>query len=133
MIRTAGAQDIILVSDGDDPVADDESRDGYRSARAAEIPVHVVGIGDPEHPSPIAVNDAPLAHNGVAATTRSRERTLRDIASRTGGVYVSSGPAKPDLVRLLRETVNQAATRESIAGTLRSPCRGKICSSPPGS
>src|SRR5437763_6221623 len=53
-------QTILLVSDGVDPADDDEWNDGVMAAVAKRVPVHVVGVGDPETPRKILVNDEPL-------------------------------------------------------------------------
>src|SRR6266851_1225018 len=51
--RYRGFQDILLVSDGDDPARDEEWRSGISAARERGIPVHTVGVGDPNNASPI--------------------------------------------------------------------------------
>jgi Ca-activated chloride channel family protein len=50
-----GFQEILLISDGDDPAGDSEWRDGITPARERQVPVHVVGVGDPERASPVPV------------------------------------------------------------------------------
>jgi Ca-activated chloride channel homolog len=89
--RFRGTQDILLLSDGDDPARDGEWRDGVRAARAQAIPVHVVGIGDPDadHPIPLA-NGQPLRHRGQVVGTRLEEEPLREIARLTGGTYTAA-------------------------------------------
>jgi Ca-activated chloride channel homolog len=58
--RFLGARDIILLSDGDDPVEDAEWLNGTSRARAVGIPVDVVGLGDPDEPMTIPGPDGPL-------------------------------------------------------------------------
>src|SRR5262245_24644669 len=51
--RYRGFQEILLVSDGDDPARDEEWRGGISAARERGIAVHTVGVGDPERASSI--------------------------------------------------------------------------------
>jgi Ca-activated chloride channel family protein len=46
--RAQGAQDILLISDGDDPARDQEWQQGIAAARKLSMPVDVVGVGDPD-------------------------------------------------------------------------------------
>src|SRR5262249_22238232 len=45
--RYRGLRDIVLLSDGDDPARDGEWERGAERARAEGVPVHCVGLGDP--------------------------------------------------------------------------------------
>jgi tetratricopeptide (TPR) repeat protein len=112
---------IVLVSDGDDPAEDGEWRTAYAVARAAQIPVFIIGIGDPARDSSIPFGDASLTFHGTPVLTRLHEDPLREIATRTRGTYVTAGTAKPDLAGFVRDTLNQFPTREAIAGTLPQP------------
>jgi Ca-activated chloride channel family protein len=116
-----GAQMIVLASDGDDPANDGEWREGYAAARRAGIPVFTVGVGDPNRGSRVAVGDTVLTFRGEPALTRLQEAPLREIAAKTGGAFITSGTAQPDLASLVRETMNRFPTREAIAGTLPQP------------
>src|SRR5262249_12692324 len=51
--QAEGFQDILLVSDGDDPAGDEEWAEGAAQAKAAGVAVYCVGVGDPAKPSPI--------------------------------------------------------------------------------
>jgi Ca-activated chloride channel family protein len=83
-----GNQDIVMLSDGDDPAQDEEWRIGAELARKEKIPVHTVGIGDPQRASPIPIPGfGDLRYRGVAVTTKLDERPLQEIAARTGGTY----------------------------------------------
>ncbi len=85
----AGRQAILLVSDGDDPAADDgEWRQGVEAARARGIRVYAVGVGDPDHDHPIPDNGDVLRHDGQVVRTRLDEALLEEIARRTGGAYL---------------------------------------------
>jgi Ca-activated chloride channel family protein len=84
-----GFQDILLISDGDDPALDGEWHKGVQAARSAGIPIHVVGVGDPAkgHPIP-GRNGSPFRHDREVVLTRLEEQLLEEIAEGTGGSYV---------------------------------------------
>ncbi len=115
--RFVGAQDILLLSDGDDPADDRVWLTGVSAARQARVPVHAIGFGDPAHDSPILVGGRLLEAtdaNGVRdpVQTRLREEVLTEITSATGGHY---GPARQEAARLaefFRKHVVADATRE---------------------
>jgi Ca-activated chloride channel family protein len=111
-----GAQDILLVSDGDDPADDEEWREGLKAAQAVGIPVSVVGIGDPERGSPI-----PVQYQGQDVLTQLHEEPLKTIATRTRGVYIAARTGPPDLAAFFREQIAPKPTREAVAGTLPQP------------
>ena len=95
-----GYVDIVLLSDGDDPLNDGEWEHGLRAVETAKVPVYTIGVGDPTRDSEIAVpgRDRP-------ATTRLVEQPLRTIASRTGGQYVRAGTDMPRLDDLFRRAI----------------------------
>lgn len=119
--RHRGAQEIILVSDGDDPVHDDEWRLGLAAAREAGVPVDVVGVGDPDHDSPIMTANGRLKFQGREVTSRLHESMLREIASKTGGTFVAAHLGSVGLDALFRDRIEFAPTREAIANTLPQP------------
>jgi len=96
-LRFQGAQDILLISDGDDPAQDKEWRQGVAVARAKKIPVHVVGVGDPVNASPIPFGDNFLRHDKTVVKSRLHEEPLQEIAQATGGIYL---PGQTDVVPL---------------------------------
>ncbi len=115
--RFAGAQDIMLLSDGDDPADDREWLTGVSAARQARIPVHAVGFGDPAHDSPILVAGRLLEAtdaNGVRdpVQTRLREDVLTEIASATGGHYLPARQEPPRLAEFFRNRIESDARRE---------------------
>ncbi|MFO0808700.1 MAG: VWA domain-containing protein [Gemmataceae bacterium] len=111
-----GAQEIVLLSDGDDPAGDDEWRLGLAAARDAGVPVNAVGVGDPNHDSPL-----PIRYQGTDVMTRLHEEPLRELARRTGGDYVALRTGPPELDGLFRSRVAGKPTREAVAGTLPQP------------
>ena len=101
---TTAPRTVLLLSDGDDPLlADEEWRRGVNAARAGRVPVHTVGIGDPNQESVIIIKEVkkpgrdktvlerPLKFEGNDVKTKLEEKILRDIAESTGGVYLA-GP-----------------------------------------
>jgi Ca-activated chloride channel family protein len=105
--RSRGFQDILLLSDGDDPVDDDEWRKGIVAADTAGIPVHTVGIGNPDIYTAVPDEVGPFTHDGIAVKTRLHEDRLELIARETGGVYVPARTAPValgDVYRKLIET-----------------------------
>lgn len=94
--RFPGAQDIILISDGDDPAASDrEWAAGVTAARAARIPVHAVAIGDPARDSDI----------GGGVQTRLREGVLRDIVTEARGQLLSTRRERPAVGAFFRTNI----------------------------
>jgi Ca-activated chloride channel family protein len=95
--RFPGARDILLLSDGDDPARDGEWQAGVTGAKLKAIPVHVVGLGDPEEAHRIPTGDGPLRHGDEEVRTRLEEAPLREIAEATHGQYI---PAQTRLLPL---------------------------------
>jgi Ca-activated chloride channel family protein len=84
-----GVQDIILVSDGDDPAGDDEWRDGIDAAKPPRnIPIYTVGVGDPSKAHTIPFDNDVLFHDGDKVATRLEEKPLKEIARATNGRYI---------------------------------------------
>jgi Ca-activated chloride channel family protein len=109
------AQDIILLSDGDDPVPDNEWLEGAKAAKARNVPVHAVGVGDPDADSLIP---GVVDKEGNAVRSRLIEKPLQEIANRTGGFYESAQTRVVHLGKRYRDEVKNKATRESREDTL---------------
>jgi Ca-activated chloride channel family protein len=116
-----GAQDIILISDGDDPArdAEEELRTGIAAARGINvpggrnIPVHTVGVGNPQAGATIPIkDDAVLRHNNQIVTTRLKELPLEMTARLTGGVYIPARTNALPLGELFREHIDSAGKHE---------------------
>jgi Ca-activated chloride channel family protein len=110
-VRYAAAQDLLLLSDGDDPAHDDEWRSGAEEARDQHVPVHVVGIGGTQ-PSPIPLQDGYQLYRGQPVTTRLDEKPLREIARLTEGTYTAEHDGPLALGRLFRERIEPRGARE---------------------
>jgi Ca-activated chloride channel homolog len=85
------SRDLLLLSDGDDPAGDGEWRTGIARARAEGVPIHCVGLGDPDEERPIPLGKGWLMHEGRPVTSRLKEAPLREIAGDTGGTLVLAG------------------------------------------
>ncbi len=118
--RFPGSQDIILVSDGDDPLGavEEEWRRGSDAAGAASIPIYVVGVGDPtEQGQVIYVDGEPLEFQPREdlppdwVRTRLDEEPLRRIAAETGGKYVAARKDTPRLGEFFRAAVEPNPSR----------------------
>jgi Ca-activated chloride channel homolog len=107
--RFRGARDILLMSDGDDPMRDGEWKQGATLAKAQAIPVLVVGVGDPNVGHTIPVGKDVLRDSaGKEVRTRLEEAPLREIAQLTQGPYVpahtqhiAAGPVYLDAIAAL--------------------------------
>lgn len=103
--QAAPFQDILLLSDGDDPARDDEWAGGAEAARAQNIPVHVVGIGDPDTVRTIPAEEGVWKHDRVPVKTRLEEGPLQEIARRTRGVYVPARTQALPLGAIFEEVI----------------------------
>lgn len=106
--RYHGHQDILLISDGDDPAQDEEWRAGIAAALEADIPVHTVGIGDPDNGGRIPQGSGYFLYNGQEVRTRLQEKPLEQIARRTRGIYT---PARTKALPLGELFTEQLAAR----------------------
>jgi len=89
---TRGYQDVIFLSDGDDPVNDGEWEAGLKEIAPADIAIYTVGLGD-------QVKDSVVTIPGFdgKVETHLHEGPLTIIARQTGGTYL---PARLELPRL---------------------------------
>ncbi len=99
-----GSQDIILLSDGDDPVNDQEWVRGSDAARAADIPVHTVGVGSTTEPTVMQLGEE-------LVSTQLQEDVLDQIAKQTRGQYVAARRDVPNLGEFFRTRVEPNPSR----------------------
>lgn len=92
--RFPGYQDVILFSDGDGPDIEQELEFGIREAAQRQIPVHVIGIGDPKDAHKFEYGEGDEKHEVLS---KLQEGILKDVARRTKGEYV---PAHDELTPL---------------------------------
>jgi Ca-activated chloride channel family protein len=107
--------DVLLLSDADDPVTDADWEKGVAAARQARVPVHTVGIGDPNHGGRIPFRNGYLRYEGQVVWTRLQEKPLEEIARRTGGLYIPARTQEVALGRLFLERIEPKSQREDDA------------------
>jgi Ca-activated chloride channel homolog len=112
-----GSQDIVLISDGDDPVRDKEWLRGSSAAAAAHIPVHTVGVGGVS--SPAVLEFGPDAQDLVG--TMLQEEPLRQIAEDTRGVYLPARRETPNLGEFFRTRIEPNPSREYTGDQVPQP------------
>jgi Ca-activated chloride channel family protein len=108
--RFPGSQDIILISDGDDPMPEEkEWIRGADAARAANIPVHTVGVGSPTQPAIFTVGrEMPE----LVSTALQEDVLDKDIAQRTHGFYLAARRDVPALGEFFRTRIEPNPSRE---------------------
>lgn len=111
--RDARVQDIILLSDGDDPATDHEWFTGIQAAQTANIPVHTIGIGDSLSERFVPVEGGEMKFQGKPVRTKLMEAPLKEIAEQTKGAYTQAGTGRVPLVELFRETIEPGRKREA--------------------
>ncbi len=117
-----GTQDILLLSDGDDPAHDEEWNAGVTEARERGIPVYTVGVGDPLKASPILLKPdvssaAPpeerfFYQDGQQVLTRLDEKPLKEIARLTDGGFFPALARTPPLTELFRQRIESRPGHE---------------------
>jgi Ca-activated chloride channel family protein len=110
--RYAGARDILLLSDGDDPAHDGDFRRGAAEARDQGVPVYAVGVGDPNEPAVLRSGGEVVKFQDAAVRTRLEEAPLREIAETTHGAYVPARTLALPLGEVYFNTVAGQALRE---------------------
>jgi Ca-activated chloride channel family protein len=119
--RFRGFQDILMISDGDDPKGDYEYRKGADAAHDAGIPVFVVGVGDPEKDSRIPLGKDLFLNDpesGKLAQTRLRRPVLQEIAKKSRGEYIEAGTHDLPLSDLFLNKIEPGAKREAADDAL---------------
>ncbi len=102
--RFAQSQDILLFSDGDDPEDDKEWIRGANAARAVNIPIHTIGIGNPLRPSVLELGEE-------LVSTQLQEPPLQQIAAETKGHYIAARTDVPRLGEFFRNHIEPNRTR----------------------
>jgi Ca-activated chloride channel family protein len=102
--RFPGYQDVLLISDGDDPADDREWVRGSDEARKAGIPIHTVGLGSP-------FEDYILTFGEELAPTRLREEPLQRIAAESRGQYIAARRERPLLGEFFRSHLEPLPAR----------------------
>jgi Ca-activated chloride channel family protein len=117
--QARGHQDILLISDGDDPARDEEWRQGLKLVNDASIIANTVGVGDPDKASPIPVGaGAQLMYQGKPVRTRLEEKPLEEIARQSGGVYTAARTKAVRLGEIFRDYIESRPGREDAEEVL---------------
>jgi Ca-activated chloride channel family protein len=116
--RFGGAQDILLLSDGDDPAKDGEWRDSAAAAASQGVAVHTIGIGDPDTPSTIPGEEGSLRYQGQEVQTQLEEETLREISRLAHGMYVPAHTRTLHLGEFYLGTIPALPTRDATDDSL---------------
>jgi Ca-activated chloride channel family protein len=107
-LARSGKQAILLLSDGDDPAADDEEwLQGVLEARARAIRIITVGVGDPEQARTIPDGADVLRYQGEVVRSRLNEPLLQEMARRTGGAYLPAHTYALPLGTLVQNLLEQ--------------------------
>ncbi|MFW5802448.1 MAG: VWA domain-containing protein [Verrucomicrobiota bacterium] len=97
---------VVLISDGGEQQG--RAATELEKLRKADIPVFVVGVGDPTQMTPIRTEEGKYVRDqdGEIVETTLHESMLRELSTATGGVYVRSTSVKPNtgpVVRRIRK------------------------------
>lgn len=111
-LKPAEGRSVVVFSDGEDHAESWPATIGRFVE--AEVPIHVVAVGDPDKPVPVpervaafksgrpAPNPAPAPHPTM---TRRTDRALTQLAHATGGASIPLGLAPGDLGPLYRDAI----------------------------
>ncbi len=113
-----GSQDIVLLSDGDDPARDNEWLHGSNLAAEKKIPVHTVGVGGS---TPVELDIPPDAPALTPPKTVLEEEPLQRIARDTGGHYVAARRDVPQMGEFFRTRVEPNRSREYTGDQVPQP------------
>jgi Ca-activated chloride channel family protein len=119
--RLLGYQDILLISDGDDPApdADIEIEVGVEAARKTSIPVHVAGVGDPSEEAAVGYKRPDGQEEFFR--TKLHDKRLREIARQTRGEYLSDHHNVPRLGEFFQSRIESRPSRELPDDALPQP------------
>lgn len=100
-----GYQDILLLTDGEDPDDLKGVDVGISAALNASIPVHIIGIGDPSRATPIPKEDFFLEFT-------LKEAELKKLAREAKGEYASWHREVPHLGEFFRTVIEPRPSRD---------------------
>jgi Ca-activated chloride channel family protein len=103
-------QAIVLITDGDD--LESMPLVATKDAAARNVRILAVGVGDTVEGGRIPVRDVAgnltyLKHNGQEVWSKVNEQTLKEIAQRTEGVYISADTRTFDLGRVYMDYLSR--------------------------
>ena len=107
---------IILISDGGNLQGD--SLAAAHDAKTKGIKIYTIGIGREDEETPIPLSTGGFKYkDGKMVTTKLEDKTLRDIALATGGIYVRSVTGDLDLEKIYYEEINKKMEKRDLEGT----------------
>ncbi len=104
--------EIVLLSDGDDPIDDEEWQAGITAARTAGVPVHAVAVGEPGIDATIPSGADVLRYDDQVVKTRVQPERLDEIARRTGGLSLAAAKGNAGTRPAPRTTSGLATTSD---------------------
>jgi Ca-activated chloride channel homolog len=116
--RFPQASNIVLLSDGDDPASDEEWRLGIAAAKEKNIPVYVIGLGDPNEASTIPNGKGVFSYENKEVRTRLEEEPLKRIANETHGLYIPAYTRGVPLGTIYLDTIGTLPVREASVDAL---------------
>jgi Ca-activated chloride channel family protein len=105
--RYPGGKAVVLLTDGEDHRSDPAG--AAAAAAAAGVRVYAIGIGTPEgNPLPVkeagsgALTGYKKDRKGATVISRLGEKSLAEMAARTGGAYYRASPAEDEVADIAR-------------------------------
>ena len=122
---SAGSRAIIVLSDGEDLVGDEDPVAAAKAAlEKSNVHVYTLGLGDAREGARIPVARAAdgavryLVHDSQEVWSKMDERVLREAALAGGGAYVPAGTERVDMARAYDQTVGQLERQEFESSTV---------------
>jgi Ca-activated chloride channel family protein len=103
--RFVGYQDLLLLSDGEDPDDLKGVDVGIAEARNASIPLHIIGVGDPTRSTFVEKID-------VLLEFKLQEALLKKLASEGRGEYTSWPAEVPEVGTFFRSVIEPRPSRD---------------------
>jgi Ca-activated chloride channel family protein len=113
-----GFQDVLLISDGDDPADDHDWELAIHEALTYAVPINTVGIGDPQSGGRVPAPGGLLEYDGKVVVSRLKEKPLEEIAQRTGGRYLAARTGPVRLGEFFQDWITSRAAHEISADSV---------------
>ena len=106
---------VVLFTDGEELSGD--SKRSIEELKKANIPLFIVGLGDPDTAAPLPNRDGSLRRDdsGKLITSKLNEAALKKLAQETGGIYVRSSVADTGISAIQRR-IAQLGTADNASG-----------------
>ncbi|MGK0288868.1 MAG: Ca-activated chloride channel family protein [bacterium] len=113
-------QDVILITDGEDH--NSFPLEAAKAAKAKGIKIHTIGIGDPAGSNILVTNKNSkkwLTYKNKKVRTALNEKTLKQIAKITNGVFIPARTSLVDLSSIYQKYIAQNQKREMKAKKIK--------------